>query len=110
MSWVSKVFGRSGSPSRESDREFARVVSYRKALLTKHIKIQIDIRRRCGKRDITFYAPPFDGLTMRSGDVLVEAENRLLEFAKSGRLLEDPAATKDLISAALSLGACPSNS
>ena len=61
------------------------------------------IRRRCGKRDITFYAPSFGGLTMRSGEVLMEAENRLLELAKSGKLLDDPAATQGLISAALSV-------
>ncbi len=60
------------------------------------------IRRRCGKRDVTFYAP-FGGLTMRSGEVLMEAENRLLELAKSGKLLDDPAATQGLISAALSV-------
>jgi len=61
------------------------------------------IRRRCGRRDIQFYAPRFGGLTMRSGAVLMEAENRLLELAKAGKLLEDPAATQDLISAALSV-------
>lgn len=61
------------------------------------------IRRRCGKKDITFYTPSFGGLTMRPGEELMEAEKRLLELAKSHRLFDDPAATQNLISAALSL-------
>jgi hypothetical protein len=61
------------------------------------------ICRRCGKRDITFYTPSFGGLTMRSREERREAENRLLELAKSRKLLDDPAATQNLISAALSV-------
>ena len=59
------------------------------------------IRRRCGNRDITFYSPPVGGLTMRSFEEVMQAEERLLELAKSRQLLEDPAATQNLKSAAL---------
>lgn len=59
------------------------------------------IRRRCGGRNITFYSP--SSFTIQSGDVLFEAEDRLLELAKSNKLLDDPSATQDLISAALVL-------
>ena len=59
------------------------------------------IRRRSGKKDIAFYAPSFGGLTVRSGEEFMGAEDHLLELAKSGKLLEDPAETQNLISAAL---------
>lgn len=58
------------------------------------------IRRRCGGREIAFYAP---GIAVRSGDVLFEAENRLLELVASGKLLADPAETQNLMSAAFSV-------
>jgi hypothetical protein len=58
------------------------------------------IRRRCGRTDVTFYAPAA-GLTMRSMEETLGAEERLLDLARSGRLLADPAATQNLISAAL---------
>lgn len=40
---------------------------------------------------------------MRSGEEAFGAEARLLELAKSHKLLDDPAATQNLISAALSV-------
>ena len=58
------------------------------------------IRRRSGKEEVTFYTPSFGGVTIRSGSEIVEAEDRLLELAKAHRLMEDPAATQNLISAA----------
>ena len=61
------------------------------------------IRRRCGNRDIKFYSPSFGGLTMRPGEELFQAEEHLLELAKSGKLLDDPSATQNLISAANSI-------
>lgn len=61
------------------------------------------IRRRCRKRKITFYSPSFGGLTVRLGEEYMQAEERLLELAKSGKLLENPAATQNLISAALAV-------
>ncbi len=59
------------------------------------------IRRRSGKKDIVFYAPSFGGLTTRQSKEIMEAESKLLELAKSGILIKDPAKTQNLISAAL---------
>jgi len=59
------------------------------------------IRRRSGKKDIVFYAPSFGGLTTRQSKEILEAESKLLELAKSGILIKDPAKTQNLISAAL---------
>jgi hypothetical protein len=59
------------------------------------------IRRRCGNRFVDFFSPSFDGLIMRSIEELFQAEGRLLELAKSGKLLDDPSITQNLISAAL---------
>ena len=61
--------------------------------------------RRCGKQNVTFYMPNFGGMEARTAEDYVEAEDILVELAKSNRLLEEPAATQNLISAALaSLG------
>ncbi len=58
------------------------------------------IRRRRGMKEVTFFVP-HGGLIMRFGEELMEAEEQLLAFAKSGKLLDDPAATQTLISSAL---------
>ncbi len=58
------------------------------------------IRRRRGMKDVTFFVP-HGGLIMRFGEELMEAEEQLLAFAKSGKLLDDPALTQSLISTAL---------
>jgi hypothetical protein len=58
------------------------------------------IRRRRGMKEVTFYVP-HGGLIMRFDEELMEAEEQLLAFAKSGKLLDDPAVTQSLISTAL---------
>jgi hypothetical protein len=58
------------------------------------------IRRRRGMKEVTFYVP-HGGLIMRFDEELMDAEENLLAFAKSGKLLDDPAATQNLISTAL---------
>ena len=62
--------------------------------------LSIAIRRRCGNRPIKFYSPPSGALTIRSGEDLMEAENRLFQLAESHRLLDDPEATQNIMSAA----------
>ena len=42
MSWISKIFRRSASPSGAGNSKLADVIADRKQLLVKHIKIQID--------------------------------------------------------------------
>ncbi len=42
ISWIMRIFRRSGPPSREGRSELEDVIADRKKLLTKHIKIQID--------------------------------------------------------------------
>jgi uncharacterized protein (TIGR02145 family) len=60
------------------------------------------IRRRCGKREIAFYAAPMGHLTLRSSfEEVMQADERLIELAKARRLLEDPEATQNLMSMAL---------
>jgi len=58
------------------------------------------IRRRRGMKEVTFYMP-HGGLIMRFDEEIMEAEERLLVFAKSGKLLDDPALTQSLIATAL---------
>jgi len=58
------------------------------------------IRRRRGMKAVTFYVPN-GGLIMRFDEEIMEAEEKLLAFAKSGKLLDDPALTQSLISTAL---------
>ncbi|MBZ4218982.1 MAG: DUF1566 domain-containing protein [Chlorobium sp.] len=60
------------------------------------------IRRKRGMKEVTFFVP-HGGLIMRFGEELMEAEEQLLALAKSGKLLDDPAATQNLISTALRL-------
>ncbi|MEJ2344293.1 MAG: hypothetical protein P8076_01420 [Gammaproteobacteria bacterium] len=59
------------------------------------------LRRRCGRSDVAFYAPSFGVLKMRTAEECEEAGDRLLDLAKANRLLDDPEATQNLISAAL---------
>src|SRR5262245_7297834 len=116
MGWLKKIFGT--KPDDRFERLVRRLIFYKDeeiflgalreatALAPKGDDLGVRalseaIRRRSGKKDVTFYAPPFGRLTMRSGEVIMQAENRLLELAKARRLLDDPAATQDLISAAL---------
>lgn len=61
------------------------------------------IRRKSGNPQAQFYAPQMGSLTVRYGDDLMAAEDRLLELAESGELLRDPAATQNLIGMALSV-------
>jgi hypothetical protein len=58
------------------------------------------IRRRRGMKDVTFFVP-HGGLIMRFDEEIMEAEEKLLAFAKSGKLLDDPALTQSLIATAL---------
>ncbi len=118
MPWLKRIFG--GEKDNRLERLVRRLIFYQDeatvldalreatALAPKGDDLGVRalseaIRRRCGGRGIVFYAPSLGGLTMRSGGVLIEAEDRLLELAKSNKLLDDPAATQGLISAALSL-------
>ena len=58
------------------------------------------IRRRRGMQEVTFYVP-HGGLIMRFDEELKEPQEQLLAFAKSGKLLDDPALTQTLIAKAL---------
>ncbi len=58
------------------------------------------IRRRRGMKEVTFFVP-HGGLIMRCDEELMEAEEQLLAFAKSDKLLDDPALTQALIAKAL---------
>ncbi len=58
------------------------------------------IRRRRGMKEVTFYMP-HGGLIMRFDEEIMEAEEKLLAFAKSGKLLDDVALTQSLIATAM---------
>ncbi len=59
------------------------------------------IRRRCKRDDISFYKPLVGKLKTRPIKEHLDANEILLELAKSGKLLEDPKKTQNLMSAAL---------
>lgn len=116
MGWLRKIFGSKQDEAR-LERLVRRLIFYQDettfldglreatALAAKGDDLGVRalseaIRRRAGKQHVTFYSPPFGKLTTRTPRELAEAEDRLLELAKSHRLLDDPAATQNLMAAA----------
>ena len=115
MGWIKNIFG--NKKEDPLDRLVSRLVSYQDetifldalreamALAQKGDELGVNalnaaIRRRRGMKDVSFYVP-HGGLIMRFDEELIEAEESLLSFAKSGKLLDDPALTQSLISTAL---------
>ena len=115
VSWLSRTFGKKSD--HDLDRLVRRLVSYQNeatvldalreatALAPRGDDLGVRamteaIRRRSGKREVTFYTPAFGELTVRTLGEIGEAEDKLVELASSRRLLADVAATQNLISAA----------
>ena len=59
------------------------------------------MRRRAGRRNLTFLQPNLGGLTGRAYSELEDAPKRLLQLAEARALLRDPRASQDLMSACL---------
>lgn len=59
------------------------------------------MRRRAGRRNLTFLQPNLGGLTGRAYSELEDAPKRLLQLAEARALLRDPRVSQDLMSACL---------
>ena len=62
------------------------------------------IRRRSRKSEVRFYEPNVGGLTMRDGNEVWDARDRIVLLAKQSSLLADPQASGNLLAAFTTIG------